>query len=187
MVLCLSELPRTNVECHSNQYSYYNFSNGISSFDSESYPVKYCTPSSIYWFIITNYTLNPFPQGYISIYDLTFENWTIMIELMKELDVISYASKLLRILQKKVECLWAIFVLIITLVYDIWPFPKFITNESLSAADISLNLSYIYLIWVVITWTISCCLRKVNLAERILSYFDDIYMLQHFSRMSILL
>lgn len=71
-VLCLSELPRETVRCHSNQYCYYNFSNGVSSVDSCSYPVKYCIPSSIYWCIVANYTLNPFPQGYLSIYDLAF-------------------------------------------------------------------------------------------------------------------
>ena len=86
-------------------------------------------------------TLNPFLQVLFSTYSFGFGNMTVMILLMKELSIISYASQLLRILQMNAKSFVSLFCSDYNTVYNIWSFPKFITNESLLAAGIMLNLS----------------------------------------------
>lgn len=136
-----------NDECkmsYSNQHCYYNSSHGLSNIDSYFYSVKYCTLSSIHWCTVASCILNLFVQDYFSMNNLVFENWTAMIQLMKELST-SYAYhsywEHFRWIQ---SASWAVFVPIITLVYNIWSFPKFITKYSLSTATITLNLSCLF-------------------------------------------
>lgn len=125
---------------YSTQYCYHYSDNGSTSVDLYIYPVKDYIPSSIHCIFVTN-ILNPFLQVFFSTYSFAFGNITVMILLMKELSIISYASQLLRILQMNAKSFVSYFCFDYNSVYNIWSFPKFITNESLLAAGITLNLS----------------------------------------------
>lgn len=124
----------------STQYCYHYSDNGSTSIDLYFYPVKYYIPSASHCIFVSN-TLNPFLQVLFSTYSFAFGNMTVMILLMKELSIISYASQLLRILQMNAKSFVSLFCSDYNTVYNIWSFPKFITNESLLAAGIMLNLS----------------------------------------------
>lgn len=122
---------------YSTQYCYHYSDNGSTSLDLYIYPVKYYIPSSIHCIFVTNIFL----QVFFSTYSFALGNITVMILLMKELSIISHASQLLRILQMNAKSFVSYFCSDYNTVYNIWSFPKFITNESLLAAGIALNLS----------------------------------------------